>query len=81
MQCAVQGFSPLCTVLQGTVNTFVQESTVPFCNGLVGWDLARDKLRSFFTLAGSPGSRPPAWGVHLINCLPEISCLYLSVWI
>ena len=75
--CTVQGFSPLCSVLQGTVNTLVQQSTVPFCNGLVGWDLARDQLRSFLTATGSPGSRLPAWQVAS-NQLPAWNQLPLS---
>ena len=75
--CTVQDFSPLCSVLQGTVNTFVQQSTVPFCNGLVGWDLARDQLRSFLTATGSPGSRLPAWQVAS-NQLPAWNQLPLS---
>ena len=75
--CTVQGLSPLCSVLQGTVNTLVQQSTVPFCNGLVGWDLARDQLRSFLTATGSPGSRLPAWQVAS-NQLPAWNQLPLS---
>ena len=75
--CTVQDFSPLCSVLQGTVNTLVQQSTVPFCNGLVGWDLARDQLRSFLTATGSPGSRLPAWQVAS-NQLPAWNQLPLS---
>ena len=75
--CTVQDLSPLCSVLQGTVNTLVQQSTVPFCNGLVGWDLARDQLRSFLTATGSPGSRLPAWQVAS-NQLPAWNQLPLS---